>query len=169
MEFSKKIMKNNLKDKIGVGLYTCPYCKRDNLTKQKFFYYKDGERDNVCRQCRLEGCVDTKPWTFFNLMMLYNIPYIEEQWFNLLRGQIFHTIDKGQKKGQVTYNSIFGKYLSMMKLKSWNFLTFKDSPLWNKNRRKAYEEEEDNYTLYEKKFFLSNEIPKNYLRIIGAI
>jgi len=99
------------------------------------------------------GCYDDKPWTFFPIMQLFNIPYIENQWFKRMKSQIKITINTHQ------YKSIFGKYLSTMKLAGYRNFEFQDSPLLNM----------PNDLIKDKPirdFLLDSDIPQEYFQII---
>ena len=63
-----------------------------------------------------------KPSTFLPFLKLFDIPFIEEEWMEMVR-----TISENpfQKNGKL----IFGRYLTKMKLPAYKSLGFKDSIL----------------------------------------
>ena len=100
------------------------------------------------------GCYDDKPWTFFSIMQIFNIPYIEEVWLYKMKSQIKIAINTHQ------YKSIFGKYLATMKLKGYQNFEFKDSYLLNMP---------ENFIKNKpiRKFLLDPDIPQEYFEIFN--
>lgn len=128
----------------------CSMCEK-YLPESSFYVLKNGYIDNLCKKCRCKGCSDDKPWTFFPIMSYYDIPYIEKEWLELMKRQIKRTIsDNGQ------YISVFGKYLSKMKLCSFKNAGFKDSTKFNNNFQE---------NSYDRELFLDRNIA-SYLKIL---
>lgn len=130
----------------------CWQCRRI-LPETEFYSFKGGIKDSWCKECRLQGCNDLQPWTFFNLMRMYDIPFIEEQWWILVKRQILKTV-----KDKLTYTTIFGKYLAKMKLKGFIDWHFDDSI--NLNAKWGNET-----TFINRDFFLPDDI-NNYIKMI---
>lgn len=107
----------------------------------------------MCKECRCRGCSDDKPWTYFQTMKYFDIPYIESEWLLLMERQIKKTIANKEN-----YKSIFGKYLSTMKLRGYRDFSFSDSfGEWKGDNQK-------NKSIRE--FLFGYEIPKEYFEVI---
>ena len=88
----------------------------------KFYDLKDGTKDCFCTDCILKYINDKDPSTYIGFLKRYDIPYIPNEWDSLVESQIEKVI-----KNKTEYKSIFGKYLSKMRLKSYKAYTFNDS------------------------------------------
>lgn len=86
-----------------------------------FYKYKDKTSADECKECLTAGIDNFKPETFLWLMEKFDIPYIETDW-NALRDRACQKDPK--KTGGM---SIFGKYLSQMKLTARRGLKWKDT------------------------------------------
>ena len=128
---------------------------------QRFFSFKEGgKKDIYCKDCRLIGCSDSQPWTYFPIMQLFDIPYIETVWFEKMMWEMRVATNT------YVYNSIFGKYYSTMRLHHWRHFGFKDSQRINKMERQS----PFSYTsaLQDlRHFFLDRDIPEEYYDTIG--
>ena len=118
-------MKNKKQD----DFYECSYCKQI-LPDRLFYRDKQGCRDPYCKCCRTEGCEDSKPWTFFYNMKCFDIPFIENKWLETMGREIKRSIKTKTKYGGEP-GTIFGQYLSSMKLKAYKELTWEDSKKYN--------------------------------------
>ena len=137
----------------------CPICKKP-LKSSDSYTFKDGRKDTYCKNCRLIGCFDNQPWTYFPVMQLFDIPYIEYIWFDRIMREIKIATNTH------VYGNIFGKYYSTMKLFHWKQFGFKDSRYINKNERKmpfTYKSKLPDMRYY----FLDHDIPQEYYDIIG--
>ena len=110
------------------------FCQKCNKTMEEsqFYTYKDGPKTDMCKKC-LPMHIDTYDESnFVWLLEKMDVPYIPEEW-NVLR-------DKAYMKDPTKMNgmSVFGKYLSKMRLKKWKEYGWKDSEaLQQENKRKA--------------------------------
>lgn len=99
------------------------YCSKCNKTmvEDKFYLQKDGTRSDLCKACETMHVNNFDPSTFLWLLEKYDVPYIEAEW-NTLR-------DRAYQKDPYKMNgmSVFGKYLSKMKLKQWKDYTWNDT------------------------------------------
>ena len=79
-----------------------------------FYTYKNGQKTEMCKACMTMHVDNFNPETFLWLLEKMDVPYIEAEW-NALR-------DKAYAKNPLKMNgmSVFGKYLSKMKLIQWN-------------------------------------------------
>jgi len=105
----------------------CKCCGKE-LDVVEFWTFKDGHPDSVCKNCRRKTIDDDRPETFLPLMKMFNIPYIEREWKNLVK----------RKK-----ETVFGRYLNEMKLFSFKSYTFEDTDYLN-NIREQKEKENEN-------------------------
>ena len=99
---------------------TCEKCGR---TKEDtmFYTYKNGEKTQLCKECLLMHVNIWQPETFLWLLEKMDVPYIPAEW-NTLRDKSY--AKNPQKKNDTT---VFGKYLSKMKLKQWKQYGWADS------------------------------------------
>lgn len=114
----------------------CPLCLRILEEKKDFYFYKDFKTSYwICKECTKKDINDYDPETFLWLCKDFDIPYIEEEWATLR--------DRVMKK-RASY-SVFGKYLSKMKLCSWRTYTYKDTAKINKmiTEKRVFKEERD--------------------------
>ena len=92
--------------------YFCNKCNR-TLDEDSFYTYKDGTKCELCKACLTLHINNFEPDTFLWILEKFDIPYIEPEW-NVLR-------DRAYQKDPYKMNgmSVFGKYLSKMKLKQF--------------------------------------------------
>ena len=91
---------------------TCTKCGRTK--EQNMFYtYKDGSKPNLCKQCTLMHVNIWDPNTFVWLLEEYDVPWLPWEWDSLR--------EKAYAKDPTKKNNttVFGKYLSKMKLKQF--------------------------------------------------
>ena len=92
------------------------YCSKCNRTMAdvNFYTYKDGTKCELCKACLTMHINNFDPDTFLWLLEKFDVPWIPAEW-NILR-------DRAYQKDPYKMNgmSVFGKYLSKMKLKQWN-------------------------------------------------
>ncbi len=91
---------------------TCEKCGR---TKEDtmFYTYKNGQKSELCKECTLMHVNVWEPETFVWLLEKYDVPWLPWEW-DSLRDKAY--AKNPQKKNDTT---VFGKYLSKMKLKQW--------------------------------------------------
>lgn len=92
--------------------YTCERCNK-SMDEANFYTYKDGTKTELCKKCLTAHIDNFDPSTYLWLLEKMDVPYIPEEW-NVLR-------DRAYAKDPYKMNgmSVFGKYLSKMKLKQW--------------------------------------------------
>lgn len=99
------------------------YCEKCHKTMKdlNFYTYKDGRKTEMCKSCMTMHIDNFNPDTFLWLLEKMDVPYIPAEW-NSLR-------DKAYAKDPLKMNgmSVFGKYISKMKLKQWNKYTWADT------------------------------------------
>lgn len=91
---------------------TCQKCGK-TMDEKNFYTYKDGRKTELCKKCLTMHIDNFNPETFLWALEMIDVPYLPEEW-NVLR-------DKAYAKDPFGMNgmSVFGKYLSKMKLKQW--------------------------------------------------
>lgn len=91
------------------------YCSKCNKTmmEDKFYLMPNGQRSDLCKACETMHVNNFEPDTFLWLLEKYDIPYIKSEW-DILR-------DRAYQKDPYKMNgmSVFGRYLSKMKLKQY--------------------------------------------------
>ena len=92
--------------------YHCDRCNK-TMDENNFYTYKDGRKTELCKKCLTAHIDNFDPNTFLWLLEKMDVPYIQEEW-NVLR-------DREYAKDPFKMNgmSVFGRYLSKMKLKQW--------------------------------------------------
>ena len=92
------------------------YCEKCNRTMldTNFYTYKDGTKCELCKACLTMHVNNFEPDTFMWLLEKFDVPYIEPEW-NVLRDRAYQ-----KDPYKMTGMSVFGRYLSKMKLKQWN-------------------------------------------------
>lgn len=98
----------------------CSKCRK-TMADTNFYTYKDGTKCELCKACLTLHINNFEPDTFLWLLEKFDVPYIEAEW-NVLR-------DRAYQKDPYKMNgmSVFGKYLSKMKLKQWKNYTWADT------------------------------------------
>lgn len=98
----------------------CSKCRK-TMADTNFYTYKDGTKCELCKACLTLHINNWEPDTFLWLLEKFDVPYIEAEW-NVLR-------DRAYQKDPYKMNgmSVFGKYLSKMKLKQWKQYTWADT------------------------------------------
>lgn len=98
----------------------CENCHRE-MEDTNFYTYNNGEKTEMCKSCMTLHVDNFDPETYIWLLKKMDVPYIPEEWNNLR--------DKAYAKNPQKMNgmSVFGKYLSKMKLKQFKGKTWADS------------------------------------------
>ena len=90
----------------------CQKCGRMKNADTQFYQYKNKEKTELCKDCLTMHIDNYDPSTFLWLLEKMDVPYVPEEW-NVLR-------DRAAAKNPLLNGmSVFGKYLSKMKLKQW--------------------------------------------------
>ncbi len=99
---------------------TCEKCGK-SMDENNFYTYKDGRKTEMCKKCLTLHIDNFDSDTFLWLLEKMDVPYVEEEW-NVLRDRAFAK-DPYKMNGM----SVFGKYLSKMKLKQWKDYSWADT------------------------------------------
>ena len=107
-------------------MYTCQKCGK-TLDETKFYTYKDGSKTQLCKNCLTLHIDNFDESTYLWLLQKMDVIYIPSQW-NSLRDRAF------AKNPHLNGMSVFGKYLSKMKLNQYNKYGFHDTEQYKKDR-----------------------------------
>lgn len=100
--------------------YFCSKCNK-TMDENNFYTYRDGRKTEICKKCMTMHVDNFDPQTFLWLLEKMDVPYIPTEW-NVLRDAAFAK-DPSKMNGM----SVFGKYLSKMKLKQFKDARWADS------------------------------------------
>ena len=107
------------------------YCKKCNKTllDNNFYTYKDGTKCELCKLCLTMHINNFDPESFLWILEKFDVPWLPWEW-NVLR-------DRAYQKDPYKMNgmSVFGKYLSKMKLKQFVDPVTKKSYGWADSER----------------------------------
>ena len=115
----------------------CEKCRRE-MAEDNFYTYKNGEKTEICKKCLTMHIDNFDESTYLWLLEKMDVPYVPGEWITLR--------DRAFAKGPQKMNgmSVFGKYLSKMKLKQWKNYGWADTAELQKEselRQKKNEEE----------------------------
>jgi hypothetical protein len=117
----------------------CSKCGR-TMADTNFYTYKNGSKCELCKSCLAMHVNNFEPDTYMWLLEKFDVPYIEAEW-NVLRDRAYQ-----KDPYKMTGMSVFGKYLSKMKLKQWNKYGWADTEALQakaeQNRRELGEPDE---------------------------
>jgi hypothetical protein len=126
------------------------YCEKcgKSMDESQFYTYRDGSKVELCKKCLTMHIDNFEPETFVYLLEKMDVPYVPSEW-NTLRNKAFA---KDPKK--MNGMSVFGKYLSKMKLKQWKDKRWSDTERLkaeDEKQRKLYLEEHPEIAAREEK------------------
>lgn len=98
----------------------CSKCRK-TMSSTNFYTYKDGTKCELCKSCLTMHINNWEPDTFLWLLEKFDVPYIETEW-NVLRDRAY-----AKDPYKMTGMSVFGKYLSKMKLRQWSKYSWADT------------------------------------------
>lgn len=135
---------------------TCEKCGR-TMDDSNFYTYRDGRKTEICKKCMTMHIDNFNPETYLWLLEKVDVPYVPEEW-NSLRDKAFAK-DPHKMNGM----SVFGKYLSKMKLKQWKNYGWADSQKLqelNQSKAKVRTEEIQHYEEHLKQQYEEGKIPE---------
>ena len=135
-------------------LKACQKCGKVMDEETQFYLRKDGTRMDLCKKCLTMHIDNFNPGTFLWILKDMDLPYIPEEW-NVLRDRAF------AKNPNLTGMSVFGKYLSKMKLKQFKAYGWEDSEklqALNEEKKKVIAVEREKYEEHLKEQLESGEI-----------
>ena len=119
----------------------CIKCGKTMDENTQFYTHRNGEKTDMCKKCLTMHIDNFNPDTFLWLLEKMDVPYVAEEW-NILRDRAF------AKNPNLNGMSVFGRYLSKMKLKQWIEYGWKDT-----ERLKALKDEKNKLQQAEKEKF----------------
>ena len=132
----------------------CTKCGKMMDENTQFYTYKNGDKTTMCKKCLTMHIDNFNPETFLWLLQDMDVPYIEAEW-NVLRDRAF------AKNPNLNGMSVFGKYLSKMKLKQWNQYGWNDTErlkVLNEEKLKVKQAEKEQFESLLKAQFDNGEI-----------
>lgn len=91
------------------------------MDESQFYTYRDGSKVELCKKCLTMHIDNFNPDTYVWLLEKMDVPYVPSEW-NSLRDKAFAK-DPRKMNGM----SVFGKYLSKMKLRQWKDYHWSDT------------------------------------------
>lgn len=101
----------------------CEKCQK-SMDEGQFYTYKDGRKTELCKKCLTLHINNFDEKTFVWLLEKMDVPYVPEEW-NVLRDKAMAKANDDPRK--LNGMSVFGKYLSKMKLKQWKDFGWADT------------------------------------------
>jgi len=134
---------------------TCQKCSKDMDENTQFYTYKNGEKTEMCKKCLTMHIDNFDESTFLWLIQKMDVPYIKSEWDTLR--------DRAAAKGLDKLNgmSVFGKYLSKMKLKQWKDYGWADTEklkALNEERIKIAQKEREEFETIAREQYENGEI-----------
>ena len=143
----------------------CQKCGKMLDEDTQFYTYKDGTKTEMCKKCLTMHIDNFDESTYLWLLEKMDVPYIPEEW-NVLRERAY------AKNPNLNGMSVFGKYLSKMKLKQYKQYGWADTEklnALNDERRAVQKEERKKFEEEIKKQFEAGEIGEaEYKTMISA-
>ena len=144
------------------NLKACQKCGKVMDEEAQFYLRKDGTRMDLCKKCLTMHIDNFNEETFLWILKDMDLPYIPEEW-NVLRDRAF------AKNPNLNGMSVFGKYLSKMKLKQFKQYGWEDSEklqALNAEKKKAVEAEREKYEEHLKEQLDSGEITESQYKTL---
>ncbi len=132
----------------------CTKCSKMMDENTQFYTYKNGEKTAMCKKCLTMHIDNFNPETYLWLLQDMDVPYVEAEW-KVLRDRAF------AKNPNLNGMSVFGKYLSKMKLKQWNSYGWEDTErlkMLNEEKSKQQQAEKEQFEAQIKAQFDNGEI-----------
>ena len=143
----------------------CQKCGKMLDEDTQFYTYKDGTKTEMCKKCLTMHIDNFDESTYLWLLEKMDVPYIPEEW-NVLRERAY------AKNPNLNGMSVFGKYLSKMKLKQYKQYGWADTEklnALNEEKRAIQKEEREKFEKEIKKQFEAGEIGEaEYKTMISA-
>lgn len=143
----------------------CQKCGKMLDEDTQFYTYKNGEKTEMCKKCLTMHIDNWDPSTYLWLLEKMDVPYVPVEW-DVLRDRAF------AKNPNLNGMSVFGKYLSKMKLKQWKNYGWADSnrlQALNEEKRSAQDAERAAFDAEIKEKFEAGEISEaEYKTMVSA-
>jgi hypothetical protein len=145
--------------------YKCQKCGKV-LDEGQFYTYKDGSKTELCKKCLTMHIDNFDESTYLWLLEKMDVPYVPGEW-NSLRDKAFAK-DADKMNGM----SVFGKYLSKMKLKQWKNYCWADSEKLQKEaeeKAEARAEADEQFEAELQAKYEAGEIPEAEYRTLMSV
>lgn len=143
----------------------CQKCGKMLDEDTQFYTYKNGEKTEMCKKCLTMHIDNWDPSTYLWLLEKMDVPYVPVEW-DVLRDRAF------AKNPNLNGMSVFGKYLSKMKLKQWKNYGWADSDrlqALNEEKRSVQDAERAAFDAEIKEKFEAGEISEaEYKTMVSA-
>jgi hypothetical protein len=96
------------------------------MDEGQFYTYKDGRKTELCKKCLTLHIDNFDESTYVWLLQKMDVPFVPEEW-NILRDKAMAKANDDPRK--LNGMSVFGKYLSKMKLKQWKEYGWDDTQM----------------------------------------
>lgn len=103
----------------------CEKCTK-TMDEGQFYTYKDGRKTELCKKCLTLHIDNFDESTYVWLLQKMDVPYVPEEWIVLREKALAKANDDPRKLNGM---SVFGKYLSKMKLKQWKQYSWADTQM----------------------------------------
>ena len=103
----------------------CEKCTK-TMDEGQFYTYKDGRKTELCKKCLTLHIDNFDESTYVWLLQKMDVPYVPEEWIVLREKALAKANDDPRKLNGM---SVFGKYLSKMKLKQWKQYSWADTTM----------------------------------------
>jgi hypothetical protein len=113
------------------------------MDEEQFYTYKNGSKTELCKKCLTMHIDNFDPETFLWILQKMDVPYIEEEW-NVLRDRAYA---KDPKK--LNGMSVFGKYISKMKLKQWKQYSWADTEKFEAEKEERLKKKQEQNIMQE--------------------
>lgn len=128
----------------------CEKCTK-TMDEDNFYTYKDGRKTEMCKKCLTMHIDNFDEKTYLWLLEKMDVPYVPSEWITL-RDRAY------AKNPNLNGMSVFGKYLSKMKLKQWKGYGWADTKELQEKDEKAKQAYEDAHPeLEERKKFIQEQ------------
>lgn len=146
----------------------CEKCMK-TMDEGQFYTYKDGRKTELCKKCLTLHINNFDETTFVWLLEKMDVPYVPEEW-NILRDKAMAKANDDPRK--LNGMSVFGKYLSKMKLKQWKDYSWADTEKLQainaEKRAAAAEELAELDAMYQEQFEKGEITESQYKTLVSA-
>lgn len=145
----------------------CEKCHK-TMDEGQFYTYKNGTKTELCKKCLTMHIDNFDESTYVWLLEKMDVPYIPEEWGSL-RDKAYAKANKD--KARLNGMSVFGKYISKMKLKQWRDYSWADTEMLqarNAEKRAAAEKEKDELDSMYKEQLEAGEITEAQYRTLTS-
>ena len=136
--------------------YTCKRCEK-TISEIKFYKHRNGERDEMCKDCLCAHVNNFDPDTFVWILQRLDLPYLPPEW-NVIRDKKYKDDPKKGTGGP----AVMGTYISKMKLKQFKGIGYEDSERYLQENYSDFAEKEKSEDQIEAEKVRDEELKKQY-------